>query len=253
MNTSMKAQLTKLFRLRPSGETAVAILAGLVVVGLSAAMIPAGNWPWLRIVLRDLGQVFLAGIVFPLIFIRRTETGLADFGLSLVRWRLLLPINLALGALLLLLFVSKNPPPSGFRVTALTIWTAGYVMLTLCFETVFFYSFMRVLLTRAFGSVPAIALTAVFYSLHHMGFQPEYGKLFFVGVMYATACQLGGSVWVILPFFLGVGGTYDVLVQSRVVSPILHVEMRTVALALLILPTVAWASMGRKTSRSTGR
>jgi hypothetical protein len=44
----------------------------------------------------------------------------------------------------------------------------------------------------------------------------------------------------IFPFFLGVGRTYDVLIQSQEVSPILYPEIRTLYLAVAILATVVW-------------
>ena len=96
------------------------------------------------------------------------------------------------------------------------------MMLALCFELVFFYAFQRTLFARAFGLVPGILLTALFYALHHIGFQPEYGKLVIVGLIYATTYSLGNSALLIFPLFLGVGGVYDVLFQSQVVSPILY-------------------------------
>jgi membrane protease YdiL (CAAX protease family) len=120
-------------------------------------------------------------------------------------------------------------------------------MLALCFELVFFYAFLRTLFERAFGIVPAIILTALFYAFHHIGFQPEYGKLVFVGLLYATTYRIGNSALVIFPFFLGVGGTYDVLVQSQVVSSILYPEARTLYLAAVILATLVW--LWRKTRK----
>jgi hypothetical protein len=112
-------------------------------------------------------------------------------------------------------------------------------VVALCFELVFFYCFLRTLFERAFGIVSAIILTALFYAFHHVGFQPEYGKLIFVGLLYATVYRLGNSALLIFPFFLGVGGTYDVLVQSQKVAPIWHPEFRTIFLGLLILATLA--------------
>jgi membrane protease YdiL (CAAX protease family) len=113
-------------------------------------------------------------------------------------------------------------------------------MLALCFELVFFYAFLRTLFERAFGVVPAVILSALFYAFHHMGFQPEYGKLIFVGLLYAIPYRIGNSALLIFPFFLGVGGIYDVLIQSQKVSTILYPEIRTLYLGVLILVTVVW-------------
>lgn len=174
------------------------------------------------------------------VLFQRYGNGFAGFGLSFRKWRLFLPVNLVLGLLLLFQFLSKSPPPADFRLDALTLWKAAYVMLALFFELLFFYAFLRTLFEQAFGIIPGVILAALFYALHHAGFQPEFGKLFLVGVLYATIYRLGNSALLIYPFFLGVGGTYDVLIQSRVVSPILFPEIRTLSLAVLIVATIAW-------------
>jgi membrane protease YdiL (CAAX protease family) len=188
------------------------------------------------------------GILFPLVFIQRSGKEWTEFGFSFRKWPIFLSINLVLGILLFFMFLSENPPPAEFRLSAPTLWSAAYVMLALCFELVFFYAFLRTLLERAFGIVPAIILTALFYAFHHVGFQPEYGKLIFVGLLYAVIYRLGNSALLIFPFFLGAGGTYDVLIQSQKVLPILHPQIRTLYLSVLILAGVAyvWWKAGRQ-------
>lgn len=237
----MKAFIPKLFRWQLSRETLVALVAGIVVVGLSAAMLPFyGHWPWVSNAIRDVGQIFLVGILFPLIYIQRSGKDWAEFGFSFKKWPIFLAINVVLGLFLFFLFLSESPPPADFCLNAPTIWSATYVMLALCFELVFFYAFLRTLFEQAFGIVPAVVLTALFYAFHHIGFQPEYGKLVFVGLLYATVYRTRNSALLIFPFFLGVGGLYDVLIQSKVVSPILHPEVRTLYLAAAFLVTVVW-------------
>lgn len=236
----MRNILTKLFRWQPSQETLVSLLAGLVVIGLSIAMMLTRGVPWLSIIIRDVGQIFLVGILFPLVYIQRSGNRFAEFGISFRKWYIFLPINLVLGILLLLLFLSESPPPTDFRLSAPVLWRGAFVLLALCFELAFFYAFQRTLFTRAFGFVPGILLTALFYAFHHIGFQPEYGKLTFVGLIYATTYGIGNSALLIFPFFLGVGGLYDVLIQSQVVSPIMYPVTRTIYLSLLVLVTVIW-------------
>ena len=236
----MNTAISRLFRWQPSQETLVAVAAGVVVLGLSYAMILFKDWPWITVAIRDIGQIFLAGILFPLVFMQHSGEGWAEYGLSFRKWPLFLSINLALGSVLFFLFLSESPPPADFQLDVPRVWVAAFVMLALCFEVVFFYAFLRTVLERAFGIMPAIILTALFYAFHHVGFQPEYGKLTLVGLMYATLYRLGNSALLIFPFFLGVGGAYDVLVQSHVVEPVLYPEVRTSYLAAAILTTAIW-------------
>jgi membrane protease YdiL (CAAX protease family) len=236
----MKKFLSNLFQWQPSGETLVAVIAGFVVIGLSAAMLPTRHCPWLSILIRDIGQIYLVGILFPLLYILRTGNRFAEFGFTLKRWYIFLPINLVLGALLLLMFLSESPIPADFHVTSAVVWKAAFVMVAVFFELIFFYGFLRTLFEKAFGIVPGIILAALFYSFHHIGFQPEYGKLIFVGLLYALVYRLGNSALLLYPFFLGVGGAYDVLIQSQAVSPIQYPAIRTVYLFVLILAAVLW-------------
>ena len=187
------------------------------------------------------------GILFPLVFIQRSGKDWAEYGFTVKKWPVFLLINLVLGALLLFLFLSESPPPADFRLDASRLWSVAYVILALCFELVFFYAFLRTLLERAFGIVPSVILTALFYAFHHAGFQPEYGKLIIVGLLYATIYRSGNSALLIFPFFLGVGGMYDVLIQSQVVEPVLYPEARTLYLAAAVLTAGIWVwKMARK-------
>jgi membrane protease YdiL (CAAX protease family) len=166
--------------------------------------------------------------------------GFSTFGFHFKNWELYLALDLILGVLLLVMFLNQSPHPAGFQLSSVKLWTASFVMLALCFELIFFYAFLRTLLVREFGTPLGVILTALFYAFHHIGFQPEYGKLIFVGLIYATVCQLSGNILSIFPFLLGVGGVYDVLIQSQVVSPVMHPEIRTLYLAVLILATIFW-------------
>jgi hypothetical protein len=243
--------MSRFFRWQPSRETLVAAGAGLAVIGLSAAMIPARSVPWLYIGLRDVAMILGVGILLPLVYILRKGGTFAEFGLRMTRWYLYLPINLALGALLLLDFLRWSPPPEGFVVDAAFLWKSGYVLAALFFELIFFYAFLRTLFERAFGAVPAIVLTALFYSFHHAGFEPTFGKLFLVGVAYATTYRLGRSAILIFPFFLGVGAVYDVCVQGHS-SPIPWPEARCVGLVAAIALLFAWTHVALKRRAARG-
>ena len=136
----MKPIISKLFQWQPSHETLVAVVAGIVMIGLSIAMGATGSIPWISISIRDIGQIFL-GILFPLLYIRRHGNDFAGFGFSFKKWYVFLPINLVLGILLLLLFLSDVPPPDDFRLDTPILWVSAFVMLAVIFELVFFAVF----------------------------------------------------------------------------------------------------------------
>lgn len=233
--------LSKLFQWHPSRETLIPSITGLVVIALSLAMIPARMVPWIQIILRDIMMIYVVGILFPLLYIQGSTHTFRAFGLSLKRWYIFLPISLVLAVLMLIMFLSENPPPPDFNYNRDLLLKLAFLLLAGIFEVVFFYSFLRTLFERAFGIVPGIVLAALFYAFHHVGFQPEFGKLIFVGLLYATVFRLGNSALLIYPFFWGIGASYDVLIQSQVISPILYPGIRSLYLSVLILIVVIWA------------
>jgi ubiquinone/menaquinone biosynthesis C-methylase UbiE len=182
------------------------------------------------IIIRDVFMILAVGVYYSLKCMS-SEGDLREFGLSLERWYIPLSINLVLAVALAFMFTKKSPLPDGFLFTSHSVETA-YIMLAGIFECIVFYAFIQNAFARSFGVIAGIIAAAFFYSLHHAGFQPEFVKLFFVGLLYAIPVAVAGSVLVIFPFFWGIGATWDVLVQSEVVSSIAHPWPR--ALILLI-------------------
>ena len=99
---------------------------------------------------------------------------------------------------------------------------------------VFIYGFLRYEFERAFGILPAILITAIFYSLHHAGFQPEFTKLFFVGIMYVAVYYFTHNIFSIFPFFWGVGAVWDVLVHSEAGNQIKNETSFIIAILMFI-------------------
>jgi membrane protease YdiL (CAAX protease family) len=238
-NTQMKTIISEFLTWQPSQETCIAFIAGSVVIALSIAMGAVRSVLWLSISIRDIGQISL-GILFPLLYIYHNGKNYTDYGFGLKRWYIFLPINFVLGALLLMQFLADVPPPADFRLDSTVLWTSAFIMLAVIFEMVFFYGFLRTLFEKSFGIIPGILLSAAFYSFHHVGFQPEFGKLFIVGVVFAAIYRIGNNVLLLYPFFAGVGATYDVLIQSTEVIPIVYPEIRTLYLGVIILGILFW-------------
>ncbi len=240
----MEKESKSLFRWEPGPDALFAFGTGAIVVLLSLAMLPFKDPVWVNIVIRDLFQILFVGLLIPATYLVNSGSSPAEFGFTWRRWPLHLVINLVLGGLLLMLFLKNSPPANGFVINSTTLATAGYVFFALIFELVFFYGFLRTLFERAFGIVPAIVLTAALYSLHHIGFQPEFGKLFVVGLIYATAFRIGNSALTIFPFFLGIGGLYDVLIQSDKVTLPAYPGIRIMYLTVAFIGVIFYIMRG---------
>jgi len=225
----------KLFCWNPSGEALRASLLGAVIIVLSVTMknLESGT----SIFVRDILMILACGIFYPLHRMKKTED-YAGYGLHARRWPISLAINAVLAILLALVFVKEVPLPAGFNPLAHG-YEVLYIMLAGIFETIVFYAYIRTAFERSFGIIAGILAAAAFYSFHHAGFQPEFGKLFFVGILYATTFRFAGGALAIFPFFWGIGATWDVLVQSEVVSSIESPEVRSLALLVGMLVAAA--------------
>jgi len=200
----------------PDRHTLVAFISGLLVIAVSAVslLFEGTAWEPLSVAFfRGFLMVVVLGFALPLgytLFVEKNP--LSELGIKGKYWGWMLLINLVLAALLARLFISEVNSMPVFTFDKLK--AIIYIMLAAGpFEVLFFYGFLQLRFERAFGIIPGILLAALFYSLHHVGFQPEYGKLFLVGVMYMIIFRTVRSILIIYPFFWGVGACWDVLEQ----------------------------------------
>ena len=143
-----------------------------------------------------------------------------------------LAINVITAISLLAMFISKNTEDIVFNINS--FYAISYILVAGIFEMVFIYGFLRYEFERAFGILPAIFITAIFYSLHHAGFQPEFTKLFFVGIMYVTVFYFTHNIFAVFPFFWGVGAIWDVLVNSEAGNQIKNKTSFIIAILMFI-------------------
>jgi membrane protease YdiL (CAAX protease family) len=221
----MKNRFINIFKIQfiVTKDTIIAFLLGSLVIATSALLLLFGfdtkSERMCFYVLRDFFMIFVLGFAVPLYYILIVKKErLSLIGITRRKWFINIVIGLILAVLLAFQFINE----SGTKVqivfsNAKVLGPIVYLMLVAgVFEIIFFYGFMRQMFEEAFGIIPGILLTALFYSFHHVGFQPEFLKLFWVGIIMASLFRLTNSALIIYPFFWGVGACWDVLVQSQV-------------------------------------
>ncbi|MDH7479398.1 MAG: CPBP family intramembrane metalloprotease [Syntrophomonadaceae bacterium] len=242
------------FRFKPNRDTAAAFILGLAVIftsfGLLALPGDAGASRLGYFFLRDLVMMFGLGFAAPVYYVLFVKKrGFGELLLTRERWLASLAVNLALAVFLVFVFSGWSGPAA--LIALLSRPAAGpvaYIMTAGIFELVFFYGFMRQQFEEAFGLGPAIVLTALFYSLHHAGFEPRFVELFFVGIMYASVYRTTRNALVGYPFFWGVGACWDVLVDygalERLQEP--GIWLRTAVLLVMMASFLFWAGRRRE-------
>ena len=234
--------MKNLFRFKVTKDTGIAAAAGLVMIALSLLMIPFGGDSIrdtvISFILRDVLMIFGLGVVFVSLFVEKKGTGvLEDIGFTKRKWILSLILNIVLGAGLLAVFLKDEVPVNVISLE--NLYGASYILVAGIFEMLFIYGFLRMSFEKAFGIIPAIILTSVFYSLHHAGFQPEFLHLFLVGLMYCGVFYITKNMLIIFPFFWGVGALWDVLVSSEAGDGIKNPVSFGIAL-IILTASAAW-------------
>lgn len=164
-------------------ESIFGLICGIFMILLSIAMTLFNN-DISNIILRDILMILFLGFFTPIYYILIIKKKkLSVLGIHKNKLAASLAINVITGISLLVMFINKNTEHIVFNINS--FYAITYILVAGIFEMIFIYGFLRYEFERTFGILPAILITAIFYSLHHAGFQPEFTKLFFVGIMYS--------------------------------------------------------------------
>ncbi len=235
------------FRFNFTKNTAVAFAAGAAMLALSLLMLPfMGASLFDKIasfVLRDLLMIFGLGVVFVSFYAERNKDGVKAIGFTGKKTALSLLLDIVFAAALLAMFLKEGRPQGVLE--AKNLYAASYILVAGIFEMAFIYGYLRASFEKAFGIIPAIILTAAFYSFHHAGFQPEFLHLFFVGLMYCAVYYITQNLLIVFPFFWAVGALWDVIVSSDAGEEIKNFESFAIALAILALSAI-WIFVFKK-------
>ena len=229
----------KLVKFSPDKNTAVAFFLGVAIIVLSVTMLlfnGTTHETTINIIIRDLIMIFILGFCFPIFYVGKNENGYSALGITKIKLKLSLILNILFAAILLISFIFNTSAEVNFSYKHL--FAMSYIMVAGIFEMVCIYGFLRYYFEKAFDIIPAILLTSLFYSLHHAGFQPEFFKLFFVGMMYCSVFYITRNILILFPFFWGVGAIWDVLINSSAGHSLQNATSFIIALLLLVLMLV---------------
>lgn len=209
-------KLIEIFKLKfePTKYTYTAFGLGILSILFSYLLIffPTDTGHW---ILRIIFQISIIGIILP-IFLLSRKGELQMAGLHYDKAYLYFLISIGIAGLLLLQFWLENNALFD-QFTKQSWQPAFYVAVANIYEVIFFVIFLRFSFEKAFGIIPAIILSALFYSLHHAGFQPEFAKLFVVGIVFISIFRIANHWLICFPFWW-VGGIVDVLTKAENIS-----------------------------------
>jgi membrane protease YdiL (CAAX protease family) len=213
-------------RWQPTRDTWAAVGVGVLAFAFSASMLLVGTESLAAKLIHHVGIYVLCGVALPWGYVLLVERGkLSDLGLTREKLGISLTINIILAALMSLIIIFEADLAAmhwgDFAKAAVALAGAGGL-----FEAFLYYGFIHRRLDKAFGMAPAIFLTSLLYVTWHMGMQlpleadpvGAVWKLFWVGVMYQSVFSLTHNLWIIWPFFHGVGVMIDFVVNIGATS-----------------------------------
>ena len=204
-------------RWQPTRDTWAAVGVGALAFALSASMLLVGTDSLAAKLIHRLGIYVVCGVALPWGYVLLVERGkLSDLGLTREKLGLSLALNVILAVLMSPIIIFQADLAAihwgDFAKAAVALNGAGGL-----FEAFLYYGFIHRRLDKAFGMVPAIFLTSLIYVTWHTGTQlpleadplGALWKLLWVGVMYQSVFSLTHNLWIIWPFFHGVGVMID--------------------------------------------
>jgi hypothetical protein len=207
----MKEKLLKLagelstLRWRPGKDVLVVLVSWVLVTAslYTATMVVGsavgGGMPYFFIYAGLTATIF--GIGLPLLWVVVVrKRPLKDLGITRERLGWSLGLQLLLAALVL---------PGGFSGLSMPAWEELIPLIGLAlaigfFEAIFWRGWVLMRLEEAFGFIPALVVGSALYAAYHIGYGMPLSEmvfLFFIGIMYAAAFRLTGSIFILWPVF----------------------------------------------------
>jgi hypothetical protein len=196
-------------RWKPSKDLLAVAISWLLVVGAlySATVIvgpnAAGGLAYFALYAVLAATLFGLGIpLYWTVAIRKRP--ISDLGLTTKR------IGLSLGLQVVFAALQFYGAYRGLKIPAVAelIPLVALALAIGFFEAVFWRGWVLLRLQDAFGLIPAILLGSALYAGYHIGYGMPFSEisfLFVIGLMYALAFRLTGSVFILWPIFQPMG------------------------------------------------
>ncbi len=251
-------------RWQPTRHTWVAVGTGLAAFALSASILLFESQSVGASIIHY-GLIYVVcGFAVPWGYTLLVERATpAAMGLTRDRWAISLILGVLVAALLSPIIIFQTDWRAidwgQFGRATFVLTGAGGL-----FELFLYYGFIHLRLEKAFGTIPAILLTAVMYVSWHVGTQlpleadpvAALWKLFLVGVMSQSVFSLTRHLLTIWPFFHAVGVMIDFVVNIGKLEPVSARLPWAIGTVLAMAATgalLAWAAGRRSATRTRDR
>ena len=190
----------------------------------------------------------VAGPIFYMVWVRHRP--LASLGLTLGDWRATAALAVVFAGVQFALTLARAEYP------APEVWLPLLAMALPVglFEAVFFRGFIQNRLEASLGLVPAIAVAAGLYGLYHVGYGMGLNEITFLaglGIVYAVAFRVAGSILVLWPLLTPLGSLFSQIQAADIVMPMESILGFADVLALMV--AAIWFARRHERRRATER
>ena len=195
------------------------------------------------------GIILLLATLLPTLFVKLYEKGgLSDLGIHTRKIKLLLGISafFGLGSVFYYFQLASESNINDGAAMRFLLWS-----LLMLWEVIFVYGWLQIRYERAFGPIPAIILASLSFGLYHVGTVPldQIVGLVAVGGFGAVVFKLAGnSIFVLYPFFWGVGVAIGALqAQASVEISLLTLLSMSALLLIQVIFFAYWFKFRQRT------
>ncbi len=243
MRAPTAALPSRIFGLRwhPGSDLLAVAVSWLLVTGslFTASVIigpeAGGGLPYFF--LYALVAATLFGIGFPVYWTAVVNRRpLSDLGITGQRLGLSMAMQLVFATLLFLDNFARTQLPPIEKLAPLVALALAIGF----FEAVFWRGWVQMRLEEAFGAVPAVLLAALLYAAYHIGYAmpvSEMAFLFLIGLIFAVAFRLTGSIFILWPLFQPMGQLVTIIKDGLTLPALATVGF---AEALLLMGALVW-------------
>jgi hypothetical protein len=208
------------------------LYAGVVgLLRLAFGVFTADHMLWFFL---SFAAALLLGVGGPVLYqvgIRRGS--LTDLGIGVRRWRSTLVLGLLFAGVQFSITLWGYDLPRPVDWIPLTVLALAVGL----FEAVFFRGFIQGRLESSFGVIPAVIGAAALYGAYHVGYgmgPSEMSFLFGLGIVYAVAFRVAGSILVLWPLLTPLGSLFNQIQGGDIAMPMESILGFADVLALMV-------------------
>ena len=204
-------KISKWFKFKPAKEILVVLLSWIMVVSVFyiAFNVITTQRVALHFITFSIVGITLLGVLVPVawntLIMKRP---LSDIGIKKDKLILSIILGVVLSVIQYFLTINSIGVPGMIELLPLITMALAVGF----YENIFYRGWVQLRMEECFGIIPGVILSAVIYSLYHIGYGmplSELITLFIIGLVYSSIFRLTSNVFILFPFLTPTGALFS--------------------------------------------